>query len=271
MGLSAQPMSTTTDFPTPFNGHQVDVAPTPPSITSPSSPNHSCGIDKSSLESQSPIFGNGEQRVKRGDWPWLVAIYQMDRLGTNFACGGNLISKKAVLTAAHCVKSGSRSHQSHEILLYFGHYNRSDWNEIGSMRSRVAEIHIHPDYRKQMNALAKDADLAVLIAKEPITFNEFIRPVCLWSAERSNEDDTVDEIGAIVGWGRNAFNRLASAYPRKVELPIVDVNVCMAASKRLAGALSNRTFCAGTRDGNGDASICHGDSGKQHACILTIY
>lgn len=247
---------------TKLNGN-VNVALSP--ILSARSSNDSCGIMKSTLAMRPLKFANEE--VKRGDWPWLVAIYQRDKFGTSFACGGNLISKKVVLTAAHCMKSASKSYQPHEILLYFGHHNRLDWNEIDSMRSGVAEIHIHPDYRKHTRTTTnKDADLAILIAIEMIKFNQFIQPVCLWSTDKNDDEAfAVDTIGTVVGWGRNSLNRLASTYPRKVELSIVEFDACLLASKRIASALSNRTFCAGTRDGNGP---CHGDSGK-HTIICS--
>lgn len=259
IGLLAEPASNV-HLPKPFSGHQLDVNAA--SAPTPSTRSSSCGIVKSTLEMRPQSIGNGA--VKRGEWAWLVAIYiYMDTFAPNFACGGNLLSNKIVLTAAHCVKNAGKSYRPHEILLYLGHYNRSDWNEIDSMRLGVAKIHIHPEYRKQMKKAAKDADLAVLIADGIIEFNAFIQPVCLWSIEDGSDDESfaTDRIGTVVGWGRNSLNRTPSKYPRKIVLPIVDVNVCRLASKRIASALSNRMFCAGTLDDNSD-SPCHGDSGK---------
>lgn len=247
-------MTSISQFTEPFNGHQLDmnvnVAPSSSSELS----KESCGIVKTTFDIKSVIFGG--ETVKRGEWPWLVAIYQIDAFGTAFACGGTLISNrisKSVLTAAHCVKGARKSYQLHEILLYFGHYNRLDWNESDSIRSGVSEIHIHPDY--QVQSQTKDADLAILIAKEIFEFNDFIQPVCLWSTEASD----LDTIGTVVGWGRDPSNRLISTYPRKMELPIVEVDECMVTNERIAAALSNRTFCASTFNGNGP---CHGDSGS---------
>lgn len=257
-------------FTKPFNGHHLDVdfnVPSPPpSITPPSSElsSASCGNVKTALEIRSLIFGGEE--VKRGEWPWLVAVFQIDiGFGTSFACGGNLVSKRAVITAAHCVKSASKTYQSHEISLSMGHHNRLIWNEIDSIRSNVAEIHIHPDFRVQTKtkATTKDADLAILIANQIIEFNDFIQPVCLWPTNNIDDDDTpfgMDTIGTVVGWGRSSVNRLISKYPRKIELPIVEFDECRLSSERIAAALSNRTFCAGTLDGVDGP--CHGDSGK---------
>lgn len=252
-------------FTKPFNGQHLDVDLNPPPAQTSSEllSSDTCGTVKTALEIRSLIFGGEE--VKRGEWPWLVAIFQIDTFGTSFACGGNLVSKRAVVTAAHCVKSASKSYQPHEILLSMGHHNRLIWNEIDSMRSTVAEIHIHPDFRVQTKrrTTSKDADLAILMANQVIEFNDFIQPVCLWSTDKNVDDDdasNMETIGTVVGWGRNSVNRLISKFPRKIELPIVEVDECRLSSDRIAAALSNRTFCAGTLDGLDGP--CHGDSGK---------
>lgn len=240
-------------FAKPFNTDQLTINRNRTLQASGETFNKSCGVTIIKTDIRSLIFGG--EVIKRGEWPWLVAIYLTEALGVSFACGGNLISTNVVLTAAHCVRSSNKFYQPRDVLLYFGHYNRLDWTEEDSIRSRASEIIIHPDYNIEQQT--KDADLAILKSFESVGFNSFIQPVCLWSTERT-QSDSESVKGVVVGWGRDSMDRIASTHPRKIELPIVDANRCMRNSEAIASALSNRTFCAGTLDGNGP---CHGDSG----------
>lgn len=244
--------STVSHFTKPLTSDKINVKFNETHRISKISSNQNCGIPKVHLEIRSLIFGG--ESIKRGEWPWLVAIYLANPLGISFACGGNLISPKAVITAAHCVKTPNKLYKPREVLLYYGHHNRRDWTETDSIRRHAAKIIIHPDYEKQTST--KDADLAILLIESNIKFNDFIQPICLWKSK--NDDGGSDDKGTVVGWGRDSFDRSASTVPKKIELPIVENSQCIETSPAIATALSDRTFCAGTLNGDGP---CHGDSG----------
>lgn len=242
------PTKTTTYHPI-----QMPATSRPDLHTASGYANSICGTRHSDTILSPFIYGGDE--TKRGEWPWMVAIYVNKPTGLSFSCGGTLISAKNVLTAAHCINTPTKIYRGHDIVLYLGRYSLTDWSEVGSIASNVDEIILHSDYKRNHDSY--DADIAILIMTKQIEFNEFVRPVCLWPATNGIQD-VEGKMGTVVGWGKEA-NNVVSNIPKKVELPIVNSITCVQTSESLSKAISNRTFCAGTLDGNGP---CHGDSGK---------
>lgn len=213
-----------------------------------------CGTRYTEFDVSPLIFG-GED-TKRGDWPWMVAIYLIRSNGLSYNCGGSLVSHNVVVTAAHCINTDTKNYRPHEVLLWLGRYNLLKWNEAGSVASNVKEIIVHSDYKSQPESY--DADVAILTMDRNVEFNRYVRPVCLWSDSTSiQEEDGLK--GTVVGWGKYDAFSVVSNTLRRIDLPIVNSTTCLQTSKALHKAVSNRTFCAGTLNGSGP---CHGDSGK---------
>ncbi|CAG9578095.1 unnamed protein product [Danaus chrysippus] len=61
--------------------------------------------------------------TKPGDWPWHVAIYKRQRNIIKYICGGTLVSKNFVLTAAHCVSVRGSALLPDVISVVLGKYN----------------------------------------------------------------------------------------------------------------------------------------------------
>ncbi|XP_061383069.1 plasma kallikrein-like isoform X2 [Danaus plexippus] len=61
--------------------------------------------------------------TKPGDWPWHVAIYKQERNIIKYICGGTLVSKNFVLTAAHCVSVRGSALLPDTISVVLGKYN----------------------------------------------------------------------------------------------------------------------------------------------------
>ena len=79
------------------------------------------------------IFG-GREVTDPHKYPWLVRICS-EKGWKTFSCGGSVISKNVILTAAHCVDGAS------SIWIKMGHSNTAS-NEIDV--SRVKSVLIHP-------------------------------------------------------------------------------------------------------------------------------
>lgn len=197
----------------------------------------------------------GGENVQRGSWPWLVAIYLRGINELAFSCGGNLISARTVVTAAHCIRTPKGTYSHHDLVLYLGLHNINDRRQTGVQESEVEEIHIHNDFMSKDSSY--DADIALIIMPRRLEFTEFIRPICLWD----NSDDLSNiqrQLGTVIGWGKDGSGDVLSPEPKRITMPIVSDGECLRSSNTYRYITSDRTYCAGARDGRGP---CHGDSG----------
>ncbi|KAG4078193.1 hypothetical protein HA402_002245 [Bradysia odoriphaga] len=215
---------------------------------------HECGTTHAKSNFR-PLVVGGET-VKRGAWPWLVAVYLNGARGLSFNCGGILISAGTVLTAAHCLRMSERTYQPHEVVLYLGRHNIVDPIDAAVKTVHVKEIVIHSDY--MTNGTSYDADIAIVVMQERVQFTELIRPICLWDGDDSISS-VEGQLGTVVGWGRDEVGNILTVEPKKITIPVVSEAECLRSSDTYRYITSQRTFCAGDRNGTGP---CNGDSGS---------
>ncbi|GJQ78129.1 hypothetical protein Trydic_g2466 [Trypoxylus dichotomus] len=242
---------TTTPRPRPIvtTTEQSPVTPEElPDIDVRGNLNDVCG---KSLSTNS-LIANG-QPVVRGYYPWLTALYTIKQLNLEFTCGGSLISARHVVTAAHCMRPNERKFDIEQLLVILGKFNIQRWTGDNSLMLGAKKISVHPDYR----ALSADADVAVITLSQEVKFKSFIRPICLWSGS-DDLNSVVGDNGVVAGWGKDENGVTLSPEPKQVTLPIVTQLQCIESHDDFVDITSDRTFCAGYRNGSGP---CNGDSG----------
>ncbi|XP_029666353.1 serine protease gd-like isoform X2 [Formica exsecta] len=212
--------------------------------------NNECGI--STHTNNINLLISKGMKTSPGQWPWLAALFIV-KLKFEFQCAGSILTNKHVITAAHCFKLDAQTNiPPSAMLVSLGRYQLRDWHQAGSVNMEIASYTLHPDYIHQETG---DSDLAILTLRTPVEFSPTIKPICLWYGS-TDLQSAINKIGYVVGWGRDEFGNPYVAEPRMAKVPI---EVCLWSDSRFVSFTSNRTFCAGSRDGSGP---CNGDSGS---------
>lgn len=188
----------------------------------------------------------GGHIAKPGRWPFMVSLVDKQTATNRDAhfCGGSLISKRDVLTAAHCAFPDDAGY----IQVLIGTQDFAS----GGRRVNVTRITQHPSY----GTAGADSDVAVLRLAEDVTD---IQPVTfMTTVTQEDQYAPVDAMSYGMGWGEMEVKPHAPRRLHDVKVPIVDRDVCNGPDA-YNGDVDSTMICAGYQQGGKDT--CQGDSG----------
>lgn len=198
----------------------------------------------------------GGTTAEQGAWPWQVDVQK----GNSHVCGGSIITRNWVLSAAHCFPN---PHDVSQYTIYAGRHFLNNLNPNQQTHS-VKRIVVSPGYVEPHNG----ADVALVELSSPLTWTDYIRPVCLPSPGvlfPSGLQCTV------TGWGHIRNNvPLSGAGPlQEVQVPIISQNSCQQwyqTDPTDKVDILQDMVCAGFKEGGKDS--CQGDSGGPLVCPM---
>uniref|UniRef100_A0A8C7IPJ8 ST14 transmembrane serine protease matriptase a n=1 Tax=Oncorhynchus kisutch TaxID=8019 RepID=A0A8C7IPJ8_ONCKI len=189
----------------------------------------------------------GGQDAEEGEFPWQVSLHIKN---AGHVCGASIISQHWLVTAAHCVQDDAKTRYSQPGVweAYLGLHVQKQ-NSKNVQKRNLRQVISHPYY----NAYTFDNDIALMELDSPVTFSDYIRPICLPSPQHTfPQGNSV----WITGWGATREGGSGASILQKAQVRIINSTVC---NRLMGGQITSRMTCAGVLTGGVDA--CQGDSG----------
>ncbi|KAK2584858.1 hypothetical protein KPH14_006295 [Odynerus spinipes] len=176
----------------------------------------------------------GGTDAPEGLYPYQVSLKQSGSL----FCGGSILNKRYILTAAHCVVGKYPQY----VEVHAGTVYLNKQGDVYPAEKLIA----HPNFSssKLIN------DVALIRVSKDIEFNEFVQPIQL----ASNNNVKAGDVAILTGWGRlGRFDQIPN-HLQQINLRIESQQNCAAKHWRV----TDSHICTFTRYGEG---ACNGDSG----------
>nr|AQS60675.1 serine protease snake-4 [Sogatella furcifera] len=203
----------------------------------------------------------GGRDAEPAEFPHMVSLGVSSFSGISWVCGGSLISKDFVLTAAHCITASRRP-----VKVRMGTLNLktpdSTYQDID-----VKRVIMHPRWKEK-----RYFDIALLELSWPAHFNANVHPACL-----AQPDDQISRATAS-GWGKtkSIVDQAAADRLQKVDINIISNEQCRRIFRHpeLTQGIVDEMVCAGEKG----RDTCLGDSGgplqfakNNNRCVYYIY
>ncbi|XP_033209069.1 serine protease snake-like [Belonocnema kinseyi] len=202
----------------------------------------------------------GGKAASAGEFPFLVALgygRKSDDSSLKYLCGGSLISKNFVLTAAHCVIN-VQGLVPVEVRL--GSENLNDTSAV-VQRIPIEKIFPHPNFTVASNYY----DIALLKLKSSVRISETVMPICLQTTPVLMINPSIKASFLVTGFGATSFEDDGSLILMKTaDLSLVDRSTCNDMYKgvrKLPNGIDENMLCYIDLNKTRQSDACQGDSG----------
>ncbi|VDI64695.1 Hypothetical predicted protein [Mytilus galloprovincialis] len=177
------------------------------------------GYKNSSADTSVKIVNGDNANIE--DHPWMVAIQFLEPRDTNFTfnCGGAIIDRSWVLTAAHC-NSFNTDRPAKNIRILAG----SSFMSKMKVKIPVKKYYVHDQF-KYVLGYGWINDLMLLQLRKPLKFGPTINKIDMDTDIGKNY---TGELCTITGWGDTDVN-LGKIFPDRLQvqtMPVVSDDYC---------------------------------------------
>ncbi|KAG7200503.1 hypothetical protein KM043_001067 [Ampulex compressa] len=190
----------------------------------------------------------GGVKINITDAPYTVSVHH----NNEFCCGGSIIEKCWVVTAAHCAVTKN----PRDFAIRSGSTQRDE----GGVVHEVIELVVH----KLFNPENSENDIALMKVKPCFNFSATTQPVAL----PRNDSSMEAAVGMVTGWGLEEEDEGEPPHNlRCAMVPRVNKKNCVESYKGMWNITSDKV-CYGYKNGTEDS--CQGDSGGPLTSPLNI-
>nr|ACE75344.1 chymotrypsin-like protein [Glyptapanteles indiensis] len=199
------------------------------------------------------IYGKAPRKIVSGtnaaitDFPWVVSILNWKQ----HFCGGALISRRIVLTAAHCLCNTNERTKSVMVFdkdafaVATGSNNSRHHNRV----YEIEKMEVHPSYTGKPPLVLHD--LGIITMKKEAVLDATVQVIGL-----PTEYCYAGQLATVLGWGYLANKGgVTSEWLQKAPVMTLSNEACL---RRVPYPIGPDHICGWYRDGVG---FCDGDSG----------
>ncbi|XP_062519259.1 trypsin-7-like [Corticium candelabrum] len=205
-------------------------------------------------DTDSPIQDTEGKSVCQDEWtaPWQVGLMLLTPDKRTKRCGGVLVHKRWVLTAAHCLTNMTM------VLAMVGSKNYfSGFLEGEGQVFRVTNSFVHDEYTASSDFQPPQHDIALLELEADVVLGPDTNTAVI--PERNTPLVNSKTEMVITGWGITEKSSLQPDELHCAKVPIVAREDCEEAYKKQGINIRNSHLCTGYESGG--VGACNGDSG----------